>query len=410
MLFQLLALAVLALALWFLLRPLLRPRPIRTPRAAHDIEVYQRQLAELDRDVARGATTAEDAAMARIEIGRRLLRADAELKTAAIAAPVAPSPLAVGFVVVALMLGCGAYLYVGQPGMRDQPLHARMMNPKADNRPSQEQAEKLAAEAGTVPAPPPLPQPGNGLPDFPTLVANLEKALVDRPDDLRGLRLLAGAYSRLGRYVDARKTWERIILQEGDAATAESFGALAEVMLYAAGGYASPEAVAAMDRALQLAPDDPRARYYRALAHVQLGERRAALAIWAPLLAADPDAPYAATLKEMIIKAAEEEGLDPLAFLPEVKGPTAEQMRDAEAMTPEARQAMIEGMVKQLAEKLKENPTDMGGWARLLRAYQVQGKLAEAKAAVAEGLAALANDDQKREALRVLAQQFGVVP
>src|SRR5450830_1382274 len=49
----------------------------------------------------------------------------------------------------------------------------------------------------------------------------------------------------------------------------------------------------------------------------------------------------------------------------------------AGAMTPEK----INQMVDRLAERLKANPDDLTGWARLARAYKVQGRLAEAEQA-----------------------------
>jgi cytochrome c-type biogenesis protein CcmH len=46
----------------------------------------------------------------------------------------------------------------------------------------------------------------------------------------------------------------------------------------------------------------------------------------------------------------------------------------AAGMTPEK----INNMVDRLAARLKDNPDDLAGWARLARAYKVQGKLDEA--------------------------------
>ena len=57
------------------------------------------------------------------------------------------------------------------------------------------------------------------------------------------------------------------------------------------------------------------------------------------------------------------------------RGPSAEDMRAAERMTPEERQEMIRGMVEGLAERLEENPGDLAGWLRLGRAQAVLGEL-----------------------------------
>lgn len=66
------------------------------------------------------------------------------------------------------------------------------------------------------------------------------------------------------------------------------------------------------------------------------------------------------------------------------RGPTREQMAEAQNMSPEDRQAMIEGMVAQLAERLKENPDDIAGWTRLAQSYSVLQQPEKARDALAE--------------------------
>jgi cytochrome c-type biogenesis protein CcmH/NrfG len=63
-----------------------------------------------------------------------------------------------------------------------------------------------------------------------------------------------------------------------------------------------------------------------------------------------------------------------------VSGPDAEQMQAAAAMTPQARQEMIKDMVEGLSIKLKDNPKNLDGWSRLLRARKVLGQETEALA------------------------------
>lgn len=65
------------------------------------------------------------------------------------------------------------------------------------------------------------------------------------------------------------------------------------------------------------------------------------------------------------------------------KGPSAQQMQDAAAMTPEDRQEMIKSMVAGLSAKLAENPNDPQGWVRLLQARKVMGAQAEVKSEIA---------------------------
>lgn len=69
------------------------------------------------------------------------------------------------------------------------------------------------------------------------------------------------------------------------------------------------------------------------------------------------------------------------------RGPSAEDMRAAEDMTPEERQEMIRGMVDRLAERLEETPGDLAGWLRLGRARAVLGELEESADAYGRALA-----------------------
>ena len=87
------------------------------------------------------------------------------------------------------------------------------------------------------------------------------------------------------------------------------------------------------------------------------------------------------------------------------RGPTAADVAAAQAMSPEARQQMIRGMVEGLAARLESEPGDVEGWLRLMRAYKVQGD--DKKAADAAARAAAANPAQ-RTRIAATAQQLGI--
>ena len=77
MLFWIVAAAMTAAVTALVLTPLLRSRQAVGPgagsRASYDMEVYRDQLAELERDLARGVIDNRQAQAARAEIGRRML-------------------------------------------------------------------------------------------------------------------------------------------------------------------------------------------------------------------------------------------------------------------------------------------------------------------------------------------------
>ena len=55
-------------------------------------------------------------------------------------------------------------------------------------------------------------------------------------------------------------------------------------------------------------------------------------------------------------------------------GPTADDIAAAGVMSEKDRGDMIRNMVARLADRLKENGSDVEGWERLLRAYLVLGE------------------------------------
>jgi cytochrome c-type biogenesis protein CcmH len=98
--------------------------------------------------------------------------------------------------------------------------------------------------------------------------------------------------------------------------------------------------------------------------------------------------------------------VDPGAVPP---GPTSADIASAETLSEGERSAMIEGMVGQLAARLKDEPSDVEGWLRLIRSYVVLGKsdaAAEAARAALEGVA----DETGRGRVEALIADLGVTP
>ena len=109
-----------------------------------DLKVYRDQLAEVDRDLARGTLSEEEGQRLRVEVSRRLLEADRSL--ASQAAPTARGSLIWAGVLVIAVLGGALWVYdrMGAPGYADLPLASRLAtaDQALQSRPSQ--AETLA--------------------------------------------------------------------------------------------------------------------------------------------------------------------------------------------------------------------------------------------------------------------------
>ncbi|OIQ25034.1 MAG: c-type cytochrome biogenesis protein CcmI [Alphaproteobacteria bacterium MedPE-SWcel] len=373
------------------------------PAAAYDLRVYRQQLTDLDRDIARGVVSAEDADRLRTEISRRILAADAQVQAAEAAQqrPNGPSRIAAVLVVLGIALGTASlYNRLGAPGYEDLGLDRRlnMADERARTRPSQTEAEaRLPASLN--------PEVD---PNYLKLVENLRKVTAERPDDPRGQALLAQHEAQIGNFKAAYEAKARFIaLQNGDIGMSDLVDQ-AELQVMAAGGYVSPEAEALLLRALTVTPDDGRARYYLGLLMGQIGRPDRGYQLWADTLRAGPDtAPWnqaiAAQIPEMAAMAGvEHRPLTPPAAaenaplagpLPgPLPGPDAEDVANMQQMSPEERQQMIEGMVAGLADRLATEGGSPPEWARLITALGVLGRIDQARAIHAEALEEFAGD------------------
>lgn len=117
--------------------------------------------------------------------------------------------------------------------------------------------------------------------------------------------------------------------------------------------------------------------------------------------AAYADAPF---VQEQFRQAAMELGLAGAG--PGQRGPSAEQVQAAEAMTPEEQEEMIRGMVDGLAARLEQTPDDLQGWRMLGRSYQVLGELDKAVTAYERLASLLPPDSPERAEVRAVIESL----
>lgn len=384
---------------------LVRGRTGDEPPAAYDLRVYRDQLREVDRDEARRVVSGEEAERIRTEVSRRILAADAALREGGRAAgqPRWAGPVAAGLAVLVLA-GASAWLYLhfGAPGYRDRPLQARL-DASAEAR-----ANRLTqAEAQARVPPAPAPDVSD---DYLDLMEKLRETVAERPDDLRGLRLLVRNEAALGNLEAAHEAQARITEIRGQSATAGEYAHLADLMIGAAGGYVSVEAEAALREALRRNPDEPRARYYLGLYLMQVDRPDGAFRIWEELLRnSPPDAPWTRPIRLQIEDAAQRAGvryeLPPQA---PAAGPTAEDIEAAEDLSAQERQEMILGMVARLSDRLAREGGEPEDWARLIAAYGVLGEPGRARDVWAEAQQVFDANPQALARIRRAAKDAGV--
>ncbi len=385
---------------------LVRGRVGDKPPAAYDLQVYRDQLKEVDRDEARGVLDAAEAERLRAEVSRRVLAADAQLRAGGDSGGQPRRLGAVIAVVLALGLAGGSvalYAELGAPGYGDVPLQARLAASEEAraNRLDQAAAEERIPARGTAPG---------ASAEFIELMKKLRKTVEERPEDLRGLQLLARNEAALGNLPAARKAQERIIAVKGPEASARDYSRLAELMIGAAGGYVSKDAEAALREALEREPSLPTARYYLGLYMLQVDRPDAAFRIWERLLRnSAPDAPWVEPIRAQIEEVAWRAGVDyELPPAPEAPGPSQEDMEAAGEMSAEDRQAMIRGMVEGLSDRLANEGGTADEWARLVNALGVLGETGRARAIWREAQDVFAERPEDLATVRAAAQRAGV--
>src|SRR6185312_4798937 len=117
-----------------ILLPMLRIDEGAAAAGAYDIEVYRDQLAELDRDAARGLIRPAEAEEARAEIGRRILQAHRDQNSRKTAASGRNGRLLASAAVLAVpLVSWGLYGVLGSPDLPPEPLAARLAKNPADS-------------------------------------------------------------------------------------------------------------------------------------------------------------------------------------------------------------------------------------------------------------------------------------
>lgn len=308
-----------------------------------DVMFYRDQLAEIARDERRGLFSAPEAAAARIESGRRLIRATEatprmglSMGEPALRRRRAASAVALS---VVPLVGLALYGALGSPHLPGRPI-----------------ASRQAVEPGAM--------------DVDSALSRIEAHLAQTPDDRRGWDLVAPIYLRLGRYDDAARAYGESI-RLGSAGE-EQLAGYGEALVSAGGGMVSADAKAAFERALAVAPASPKARFYLALAAEQDGDTSRARAGYAAVIAgAAPDAVYLPVVKARLaaLDAPAARPLEPGAIAPEIV-------------------AMVDG----LDQRLTQSGGSEAEWERLIRSMVVLGRPAEARDRLAKAKAALAGD------------------
>ncbi|PKO60408.1 MAG: c-type cytochrome biogenesis protein CcmI [Betaproteobacteria bacterium HGW-Betaproteobacteria-18] len=338
------ALLTLLVVAW-VIRPLLvKPTGNGMSSEKLNAAIHRDQLQALEGDLARGVISQQDFETTREELQLRLLddtesfeEASGDQTTGFWTAPRTAAAIGVSLPVLAL----GIYLQLGAPAAINPPV-ARV---NAEDQQITQMIDTLAAK----------------------LQAN--------PDNPQGWAMMARSYKVVGRFEEAKLAFERA----GDfvKTNPDMLVDYAELLGIMAGNTFVGQPQQMVEQALRLNPEHPMGLMMAGVAAYQSADYPGAVARWEKLLTMlPPDSPDAQQIQANIADARGKAGLTAgeSNVLPPV--PAAATA----GMTPEG----VNQMVDRLAARLKDNPDDLAGWARLARAYKVQGRLDEAANAYAK--------------------------
>ena len=327
------------LVLAWLLFPLLRTRQ-QSPVSSEGMNaaIHRDQLQALQADLARGVINQEDFEATRDELQLRLLddtQSTPLTQSKAGNRWLSPRSTAIIVALVTPLLTVGLYLQIGNPTLID-PVNSQQLGEQE----LRDMIEKLAEHQKADPA------------------------------DLKGWTMLARSYRVMGRLEDASNAFEKA----GSYIDTDPDALLdyAAVLGGLQGNRLEGRPTALIEQALKVSPDHPSALMLLGISAYQGANYVGAVNAWEKLLGMlDPASPDAQQMRGNIADARAQGKMPPAdaTKLPPVPAAAA-----AGGMTPE----MINEMVERLATRLKDNPEDYTGWARLANAYMVQGKLDEA--------------------------------
>jgi cytochrome c-type biogenesis protein CcmH len=340
----------------------LAPKPAD---ASHNpaAEIYKNQLKELAREERDGLIGAAEAKLARLEIERRLaatLRGTSNITASA----TQPRSLAIAGMLIMLGSALAIYTTLGRPELSPSPV-------------AQQQPE---APTGVA-----------------EMIARLEQDLAKSPDDVEKWRTLAWAQSRILRFADAAKNYEKALaLLPQDAEIKTS---LAEALTQADGKRVPERARQLFAEALAASSKNTLAAYYLGVADEQAGNFEAALARWRDLAKADGLQPENRNvIRKHLIAMGAKTNQDVKASLDQLDRQTA-------AVEPDDN-ARIDGMIAGLAQKLVENPDNLEGWKMLIRSLQVRQGSDAAREALQQAETVYKDRAEANAALKQLADEL----
>ncbi len=341
--------------------------------------VYLDQLGEIEKDLMKGNLNLSEKEEIYSELEKRakLRTTDSFKPSQKLNNPIFDQSLLIGLIILLPASALAIYGFLGSPTMADQPYKERALV-----------KEKKIIQSRQINS--------NKMTSLDQLAENLARKMIENPKELEGWILLGRTYTTLNRWSDASDSFKKAY--KLSPTHPDLAGSLAEALYMADNSTFSNYTLGVLSKALKDNPVDPKPLFYWGLSKSNGGKHQEAFDTWSKLKSISPkNAIWMPTLNQKITetakilgiklesensqqdkKATKKLGLQDNAETT-IPGPSREDIEAANQMSRQERMNFIRSMVERLAERLKENPNDLNGWRRLLRAYRVLGEKEKAQ-------------------------------
>jgi len=401
-------------------------------QAAHeavDIEACLDQLEELESKLRQGEIRKADADTIRSEIRSRALACRRTSSLPMLSVGVSDFALAC---VAGILIAGAVGLYAST---RESGATTVAESGPAQQMPPAEEAPAVKRLAALTQNSAPeswgqQPQKRSALPSVDEMIQRLAARLEKNPGDAEGWRTLGWSYFNIGRFAEASDAYAKAIDLSPDNLALKT--ARIDAMVQAADGKITTDISHVIDDVLKSDPPNMRARFFKALAKDQQGDKTSALTDCVGLLSeVKPGEPWLPELKSTIARIERDLGVETATpatgpkssmssevvdalkrdvQMPNVAetGPSARDVEAAETMSSADRSAMIRDMVERLAKRLEQSPRDADGWIKLIRSRMVLGQTEQARQALSRSVEIFADDAQERDRIVARAREFGL--
>ena len=372
-----------------------------------DFRFYKSQLSEIERDIAKGAISPEEAEQLKIEISRRILKnKNQSLLKFSFQSTNSRLKFAILLGALPSFLAFALYSSLGSFGYFDFSQKNRIEAAKLlkDTRPSQQEAWDALSDVKTINTP-------EG--EMGEIITKLRKISQERPNDIVGLRYLIRTEASLNNFENAAVAQMSLVKLLGEQVLTEDLYQLAELMVISLNGYVSPEAEALFRKVLSQDDDNGGALYYLGLMYANLDRPDLSFEIWRKLLNRGPDdAPWVPLIRQQIMEVAWRAGKNRYELPPKTiktpNGPTQADIEASNDMTADERREMISNMVEGLANRLASEGGTSDEWVRLIKALSVLGDSDRVKKIWAEALNIYKNSPADLRVINDIANEIGI--